>query len=146
MRESLRWNGELGAGNITGRQASIALQVSVPLFIGAMLSAQRHKSKALEHNAAADLDVVDNQAPQQSRDVWLGLTAAAARVRALQLLPDSTKDRLGATRLSVEIGDRTALELLNAEAIPCAPDLKSRKRNRTGRWRNSSLGPSLVRS
>jgi outer membrane protein len=34
----------------------------------------------------------------------------------LQRLHGSTQDRLGATRLGVEIGGRTALELLNAEA------------------------------
>ena len=44
------------------------------------------------------------------------VTTAAARVHALQRLHGSTQDRLGATRLGVEIGDRTALELLNAEA------------------------------
>ena len=81
-----------------------------------MRSAQRHEAKALEHKASADLDAADQQVRQQARAAWLGLTTAAARVHALQRLHGSTQDRLGATRLGVEIGDRTALELLNAEA------------------------------
>ena len=115
-RESLQGNGDFGAADITGRQASIALQASIPLFTGGMRSAQRHEAKALEHKTGADLDAADQQVRQQTRAAWLGLTTAAARVRALQRLHGSTQDRLGATRLGVEIGDRTALELLNAQA------------------------------
>ena len=114
--ESLQGNGDFGAADITDRQASIALQASIPLFTGGMQSAQRHEAKALERKAGADLDAADQQVRQQVRTAWLGLTTAAARVRALQRLHGSTQDRLGATRLGVEIGDRTALELLNAQA------------------------------
>jgi outer membrane protein len=56
------------------------------------------------------------QVRQQVRAAWLGLTTAAARVRALQRLRASTQERLEATRLGVAIGDRTTLELLDAEA------------------------------
>jgi outer membrane protein len=115
-RESLQGNGDFGAADVTGRQASIALQASIPLFTGGMRSAQRHEAQALEHKAGADLETADQQVRQQTRAAWLGLTTAAARVHALQRLHGSTLDRLGATRLGVEIGDRTALELLNAEA------------------------------
>jgi outer membrane protein len=115
-RESLRGSGDFGAADVTGRQASVALQASIPLFTGGMRSAQRHEARALEAKASADLDGADQQVRQQARAAWLGLTTAAARVRALQQLHASTDDRLGATQLGVEIGDRTALELLNAEA------------------------------
>ena len=114
--DSLRGNGDFGAADITDRRSSISLQASVPLFTGGMRSAQRHEAKALEHKADAELDAADQQVRQQTRAAWLGLTTAAARVRALQRLRGSTQDRLGATQLGVEIGDRTALELLNAEA------------------------------
>lgn len=115
-RESLQGNGDFGAADITARQASISLQATIPLFTGGMRSAQRHEAKALEHKAGAELDAADQQVRQQTRAAWLGLTTAAARVRALQRLHGSTQDRLGATRLGVEIGDRTSLELLSAEA------------------------------
>jgi outer membrane protein len=114
--ESLQGNGDFGAADINARQASISLQASVPLFTGGMRSAQHHEAKALEHKASADLDAADQQLRQQTRTAWLNLTTAAARVHALQRLRASTQDRLSATRLGVEIGDRTALELLNAQA------------------------------
>jgi outer membrane protein len=115
-RDSLRGSGDFGSAGITSRQASIALQASIPLFTGGMRSAQRHEAKALVRQADAELEVTEQQVRQQVRAAWLGLTTAAARVRALQRLRASTQERLGATRLGVEIGDRTALELLNAEA------------------------------
>jgi outer membrane protein len=115
-RESLRGSGDFGSAGITSRQASIALQASIPLFTGGMRSAQRHEAKALERQADAELEVSVQQVRQQVRAAWLGLTTAAARVRAVQRLRGSTQERLGATRLGLEIGDRTALELLNAEA------------------------------
>jgi outer membrane protein len=115
-RESLRGSGDFGAADVTGRHASIALQASMPLFTGGMRSAQRHEARALEHKADAELEASELQVRQQTRAAWLGLGTAAARVRALQRLHGSTQDRLGATRLGVEIGGRTALELLNAEA------------------------------
>jgi outer membrane protein len=114
--DSLEGNGDFGAAEITARQSSISLQASVPLFTGGMRSAQRHEAQALEHKANSDLEAADQQLRQQTRTAWLNLTTAAARVRALQRLRGSTEDRLGATRLGVEIGDRTALELLNAQA------------------------------
>ena len=114
--DSLQGNGDFGAADITARQASISLQASVPLFTGGMRSAQRHEAKALEQKASSDLEAADQLLRQQTRTAWLNLTTAAARVHALQRLHGSTQDRLGATRLGVEIGDRTALELLNAQA------------------------------
>jgi len=114
--DSLQGNGDFGAADITARQASISLQASVPLFTGGMRSAQHHEAQALERKAGADLEAADQQLRQQTRTAWLNLTTAAARVHALQRLRGSTQDRLGATRLGVEIGDRTALELLNAQA------------------------------
>ena len=44
------------------------------------------------------------------------MTTAAARVQALRRLRASTASRRDATRLGTEIGGRTALELLSAEA------------------------------
>jgi outer membrane protein len=115
-RQSLLGSGDFGAASLTSRQASIGLQASLPLYTGGMRSAQRHEARALEHQANAEMEVADQQVRQQVRTAWLGLTTAAARVRAQQRLHLSTQDRLGATRLGVETGDRTALELLNAEA------------------------------
>lgn len=115
-RESLQGSGDFGEAAVTARQASIVLQASIPLFTGGMRSAQREEARALRRKARAELEVTDQQVRQQVRSAWLGLNTAAARVRALQRLHGSARERLEATRLGVEIGERTALELLDAEA------------------------------
>ena len=114
-RESLRGDGDFGAANVTGRQASVALQASVPLFTGGMRSAQRREARALERRALAEIDAATQQVEQQARAAWLGAGTAAARVQAQQRLQVSAGTRLDATRLGVENGGRTTLELLSAE-------------------------------
>ena len=115
-RESLQGSGDFGASDLTEREASLALQVSIPLFTGGLRSAQLHEAKALAHKADADLDAAGQSVREQARAAWFGLTTAAERVKALHRLLGSTQDRLGATRLGVEIGDRTTLDLLDAQA------------------------------
>lgn len=114
-RESLRGDGDFGTASVTGRQASVALQASVPLFTGGMRSAQRQQARANERRASAELDAAALQVEQRTRAAWLGLGTAAARVQALQRLQASAGTRLDATRLGVENGGRTTLELLGAE-------------------------------
>lgn len=115
-RDSLHGSGDFGPAEITGRQAMIGLQATIPLYTGGMRSAQRHEAKALEHQAEAELDAADQQVRQQTRAAWLSLTTAAARVQALERLRGSAGSRRDATRLGAEIGGRTVLELLGAEA------------------------------
>jgi outer membrane protein len=115
-QDSLHGNGDFGAADITGRQAMIGLQATIPLYTGGMRSAQRHEATALEHQAEAEFDSADQQVRQQTRTAWLSLTTAAARVQALQRLRVSAASRRDATGLGAQIGDRTALELLGAEA------------------------------
>jgi outer membrane protein len=114
-RESLRGDGDFGAASVTGRQASVALQASVPLFTGGMRSAQRHEARALQRRASAELDGAVQRVQQRTRAAWLELATASARVQALQRLHESAATRLDATRTGVESGGRTTLELLGAE-------------------------------
>jgi outer membrane protein len=53
---------------------------------------------------------------QQARAAWLAVGTAAARVQALRRLQSSASSRRDATRLGAEVGERSALELLDAEA------------------------------
>lgn len=115
-RDSLHGTGDFGSASISGRQAVIGLQATIPLYTGGMRSAQHREAKARERQAEAELDGADQQVRQQTRTAWLTLTTAAARVRALERLRASANGRRDATRLGAEIGGRTTLELLAAEA------------------------------
>ena len=49
-----------------------------------------------------------------TRAAWLGLTVGAGRIAALAEALKANQARLDATRVGVEVGDRTTLDLLNA--------------------------------
>jgi outer membrane protein len=115
-RDSVSGDGDFGATDITGRQTSIGIQASIPLFTGGMRTAQRHEARALAQQAEAQLSSADQQVRMQARTAWMALTTAAARVEALQRLRASAAGRRDATHLGTEIGGRSALDLLGAEA------------------------------
>ena len=139
-RDSLHGSGDFGPADITGRQAMIGLQATVPLYTGGMRSAQRHEAKALERQAEAELDGADQQVRQQTRAAWLSLTTAAARVQALERLRGSAGSRRDATRLGAEIGGRTALAICSAQRPTTnAPQPISNGHRATGSWRGCSL-------
>jgi outer membrane protein len=124
--EQLHGDGDFGYAEVNGRNASIGVQATIPLFTGGMRSARRHEARAQERQAQAALDGAELQVRQQVRSSYLALVNAAARVQALQRLRASVASRLDATRLGADIGDRTTLELLDAEADALRADAEFR--------------------
>ena len=108
-RERLSGSGDFGAASNTSRQQMIGLQLNVPLYTGGMRSAKLDEALRLEDKAIAEVEQVSQQTSQQTRAAWLGLQTGQAR--------------LDATRLGRQVGDRTTLDLLNAENDASAADL-----------------------
>ncbi|HEX2530846.1 MAG TPA: TolC family protein, partial [Burkholderiaceae bacterium] len=69
----------------------------------------------LADKARADGERLRQQIVLQTRAAWLGLTVGATRVAALEQARKASNARLDATRTGHSVGDRTTLELLNAE-------------------------------
>ncbi|HVO00501.1 MAG TPA: TolC family protein [Steroidobacteraceae bacterium] len=114
--DQLHGDGDFGYAEVNGRNASIGVQATIPLFTGGMRSARRHEARAQERAAQAALEGAELQVRQQVRSSYLALVNAAARVQALQRLRASAASRLAATQLGADIGDRTTVDLLNAQA------------------------------
>jgi len=53
---------------------------------------------------------------QQTRGAWLGTASGLARIRAQERALESARARLDATQIGREVGARTTLDLLNAQA------------------------------
>ncbi|MBN8510827.1 MAG: TolC family protein, partial [Burkholderiales bacterium] len=77
----------------------------------------------LADKAAADAERQAQQIAQGTRAAWLGTTVGASRLKALEEALAATRSRLDATRLGRQVGDRTTLELLNAENDAAAAEL-----------------------
>ncbi|HTN65239.1 MAG TPA: TolC family protein, partial [Burkholderiaceae bacterium] len=114
-RNRLAGNGDFGAASNTGNERMIGVQLTIPLYTGGYRSARQEQALALAAKADADASHTRQQVALQVRSLWLGLTVGASRVQALAESSKASQARLDATRLGNEVGDRTTLDLLNAE-------------------------------
>ena len=105
-----------GSGRTTSNTSSILLQVSVPLFTGGMRSAKQDEAIALAEKARFDTEATRLAVAQQARAAWLGVTSSQARIRARERSLASSRSRLEATETGREVGARTTLDLVNAQA------------------------------
>lgn len=114
-RERLSGSGDFGDASNSASKKLIGVQLSIPLFTGGYRSARQEESLRLADKAQAELEWTRQQIAQQTRSVWLGLTAGAQRIEALQDALTASNARLDATRVGHGVGHRTTLDLLNAE-------------------------------
>lgn len=122
-RERLSGNGDFGAASNTSRQQMIGLQFNVPLYTGGYRSARLDEALRLEEKARAEVEQARQQMGQQTRAAWLGLQTGQARLNALSEAVKASQARLDATQLGRQVGDRTTLDLLNAENDASSADL-----------------------
>ena len=80
-----------------------------------MRSAKEDEALALQAQAEAQLEATREQVAQQVHAAHLGLSVGTERVQALTEALVASEARQGATRLGQEVGDRTLLDVLNAE-------------------------------
>ena len=93
----------------------IGLQFNVPLYTGGYRSARLDEALRLEEKARAEVEQARQQMAQQTRSAWLGLQTGQARLNALSEAVKASQARLDATQLGRQVGDRTTLDLLNAQ-------------------------------
>lgn len=114
-QERLHGSGDFGGARNKSLDAMVGVQLNVPLWSGGMRSAKEDEALALQAQAEAQLDATREQVAQQVHAAHLGLSVGAERVQALSENLAASEARQGATRLGQEVGDRTLLDLLNAE-------------------------------
>jgi outer membrane protein len=122
-RERLSGSGTFGSASNSGSNHMIGIQLSVPLFSGGYRSAKEAEALRLADKAAAELERTRQQVAQQVRAAWLGLSVGAERVSALTEALEASRSRADATQTGREVGQRTTLDLLNAENDAAAASL-----------------------
>ena len=113
--ERLSGSGDFGSASNSGSSHMVGIQLSVPLFTGGYRSAKEDEALRLADKAAAELERTRQQVGQQVRAAWLGLSVGAERVRSLEEALVASLSRADATKTGVDVGQRTTLDLLNAE-------------------------------
>lgn len=114
-RDQLSGNGNFGAASNTASQQMIGLQLNLPLYTGGYRNAKQEEALRLQDKASAELERAKQQISQQTRAAWLALQTGSARLLALAESHKASAARLDATRLGRQVGDRTTLDLLQAE-------------------------------
>lgn len=114
-RERLSGSGDFGAASSTGTQGAISVQMSLPLYTGGMRGARQSEAQARVDQARAGVEVARQQTAQATRAAWLELTVGRSRAAALEDSLKASQARLDATRVGLQAGDRTTLDLLNAQ-------------------------------
>jgi outer membrane protein len=122
-RDHLSGSGDFGDASNTASNRAIGIQLSVPLYTGGLRSARATETQALADEARAGLDLARQQVAQQTRAAWLELAVGRSQTAALQAALAASRARLDATRTGVQAGDRTTLDLLNAENDTAAAEL-----------------------
>jgi outer membrane protein len=114
-RDQISGNGGFGSASNTATQQMIGLQMNIPLYTGGYRSAKLDETLRLQEKAAAELERARQQTGQQMRAAWLAMQTGSARLGALAQAHKASLARLDATRIGRQVGDRTTLELLQAE-------------------------------
>jgi outer membrane protein len=104
-----------GDADLTNRQASLGVQVTLPLYSGGMRDARYQEAVALEEKAHSLTDAARQRAIREARSAWMALTVGQGQVRALEQALRSAEIKLDSTKLGRDVGDRTTLDVLNSE-------------------------------
>ena len=114
-RDRLSGSGDFGSASNTGTNRMIGIQMSVPLFTGGYRDAKEEEARRLADKSEAEVERTRQEVAQQVRAAWLGLSIGADRVQALAQALGASVARRDATQVGYEVGQRTTLDLLNAE-------------------------------
>lgn len=148
-RDRLSGSGDFGNASNRSTQRAIGVQLTVPLYTGGWRSARHQETRALLDKARADLDRSRQHAAQQTRAAWLELSIGQNRTTALEAGLQASLARLDATRVGLQAGDRTTLDLLNAQNDAAAAELallQSRVALLTQRLRLAAMAGALDES
>jgi len=114
--DRLSGSGDYGSASNAGTNRMIGVQLSIPLFTGGYRDAMETEALRTADKAQAEVERTRQQVAQQVRAAWLGLSVGVERVQSLEEALTASMARRDATRTGLEVGQRTTLDLLNAEA------------------------------
>ena len=122
-RERISGTGDFGVASNTQSQQMVGVMLNVPLYTGGWRSAKLQEARQLRLKAQAELERTRLQVSQMTRSAWLAVQSGQARIAALEAADTASQARLDATQLGRQVGDRTTLDLLNAQNDASAAQL-----------------------
>ena len=106
--------GTSGIGNDLDN-ATIGLQLQIPLYQGGAISSRARQAVMNKQKAQDDVDVARRQTDLETQRAYLNLSTSIAQVKALEQALLSSQSQLDSTKLGYEVGVRTSVDVLNAQ-------------------------------
>ncbi len=103
----------VGSYNI--QTGSIGVELALPLYQGGGISSRVREASANLEKARFELDNARRQATLDARQAYLGVISGNAQVQALKQALVSSEAQLRSTKLGLEVGVRTRVDVLNAQ-------------------------------
>jgi outer membrane protein len=122
-RDRISGTGDFGSASNTQSQQMVGLMLNVPLYTGGWRSAKLQEASHLHDKARAQLASARLQVSQMTRAAWQAVQSGQARLAALDAARTASLARLASTQLGRQVGDRTTLDLLNAQNDASAAEL-----------------------
>ena len=95
--------------------ASIGLRLNVPLYTGGRVSAETREARARHRESTHIQERSRRDAVRQTRQAYLGVESAIARVEALRQAVVSSQSALDAVDAGFQVGTRTSVDVLDAQ-------------------------------
>ncbi len=106
--------GSSGVGNDL-QNATIGLQLQIPLYQGGAISSRARQAVLNKQKALDDVEIARRQTDLETQRAYLNLNTSIAQVKALEQALTSSQSQLDSTKLGYEVGVRTSVDVLNAQ-------------------------------
>ena len=104
-----------GTTQVDTRNTALGLEINVPLYRGGLTSSRIREAVSNRERARQDAQNASREASLNARQAYLNVTSGLAQIRALEQALVSTRAQLDSTRLGLQVGVRTSLDVLNAQ-------------------------------
>lgn len=94
---------------------SVMLTLSLPIYSGGALSAEKHAAEQRAEASREDLVDIERQAQFEAVSTWQAFQAANARLAAIRNQVEAEQIAARGVRAEQEVGERTTLDVLNAD-------------------------------
>ena len=95
--------------------ASIGIRLQLPLYTGGRVSAETREARARHRESMHVQERARRDAVRQTRQAYLGVESAIARVGALRQAVVSSQSALDAVDAGFQVGTRTSVDVLDAQ-------------------------------
>ena len=102
-------------GESERRSASVGLRLAWPIYTGGRVSAETRQARARHRAAVHAQERARREATRQTREAYLGVESAIARVGALRQAVVSSQSALDAVEAGFQVGTRTSVDVLDAQ-------------------------------